>query len=597
MDWSLESYFAAFGGPDYIRFKRDLSTSFQALAARIEAQEGFEPATFAAWQTVVTSFEDISRRLSHLVSYLECLSATDAANEDYQREQAELALLQAEAAKLEVCLVAAMGEARHDQFEAFLKRDALTDAVFALRRWREKARRQMSTEEEGLAAELEVDGLKAWSRLYDTVSGTLEFTLRRPDGTAECVAMARRRSLMTDPDRQVRKAVFAGGNEAWQSVETTCAAALNAITGGRLTLCHRRNHAHFLEPALFQHRMGQRSLDALHEALLDRAEVARGFLRTKARQLGMPAIDWYDLEAPTPGVGAVADRLSWSEGIARVRSAFGRSYPALGAFLGRMEQERWFDRTPRRGRRPGAFCSSSMLNGESRIFMTYEGVMSDVVTLAHEVGHAWHAQVLREARPLAREYPMTLAESASTFVEMLLIDGLLDDPAVDAPVKRQILDSQVRQAVGFLLDVPMRFEFERRFHEERGGGIVSVSRLKALMAEAQRTFFGDALAPGGEDPFFWASKLHFYIADVPFYNFPYTVGFLLSRALFARFKQEGAAFLPHYEAFLARSGSATCETLARDVLGADLESPDFWGATIDGLRETGERFAAMLPAK
>lgn len=598
MDWTLESYFPAFDGPEYQSFKRLLSDALAGLQDRIEAQDGFEPSGFAGWQAVVDGYEDVSRRLGHLASYLGCLSAVDAANEDYRREEASLALLDAEAQKLEVSLIEAVGKARHDQFEAFLKRDALAEIVFIIRRWRERSRRLMPLDEEALAAELEVDGLKAWSRLYDTVSGNLEFTVAYPDGRHEVLPMSRRRSLLGHPDREVRAAVFAGGNEAWKTVETTCAAALNAIAGTRITLQHRRKHGHFLEPALFEHRIGLASLNALQEALLDRAEIGRGFLRGKAERMGEKAIRWYDLEAP--GASAQDDSaapIEWDDAVGRVRSGFGRAYPALGDFMDELVRNRWIDYTPRRGKRPGGFCTSTQLIHESRIFMTFDGTMNDVITLAHEAGHAWHARVLQTARPLAQDYPMTLAESASTFAEMLFIDGVLEDEAVSADLKRVILDSQVRQAVAFLLDVPMRFEFERRFYEERSEGEVSVSRLKELMVEAQRRLFGDALAEGGEDPYFWASKLHFYIAEVSFYNFPYTVGFLLSRALLARFKADGPGFLPQYETFLARSGCTTCETLAREILGADLESPEFWAGAIDSMADVGDRLDALGSVK
>ena len=595
MDWDLDSYFPAFDGPEYRRFKDELGNALEAVEARIEAQDGFEPATFAGWEAIVLGYEDAVRRVGHINSYLECLCAADAARDDYRREYAALALQAAELKKLEVALVDVFGGARHDQFEAFLKRDALVGAEFSVRRWREKARKVMPPSEESLAADLEVDGIKAWSRLYDTISGTLEFTLRHPDGHEERIPVARRRALMASSDRAVRAAAFHGGNAAWASVEATCAAALNAMAGSRLTLGGRRGERHFLEPALFEHRIGLASLDALQQALVDRAEVARAMVRLKARRLGVDAVAWYDLEAPTPGVADTdAERLSWDAGVARVDAAFSRAYPALGEYFRAAVSRRWFDHAARRGKRPGAFCTSSEITHESRVFMTWEGAMNDVVTLAHEVGHAWHAHVLRAARPLACGYPMTLAESASTFGEMLLIDGLLEDAAVPAAVKLALLDSQARQAMGFLLDVPARFEFERSFYEERAHGEVSVARLKELMSAAQRKLFGDALAVGEEDPLFWASKLHFYIAEVPFYNFPYTVGFLLSRALFARFKLEGSAFLPVYEAFLAKSGGATCESLAKEVLGADLESPAFWAGAIDSMIPAGERLAALL---
>ena len=498
----------------------------------------------------------------------------------------------------EVALEAAIGAARHDHFEAFLKRDALADAEFGIRRWREKSRKMMSLDEEDLAAELEIDGIAAWSRLYDTLAGTLEFTYTKPDGSSEVVPMSRRRSMLGATDRTLRRAVFEGSNKAWEGVQDVCGAAINAIAGARLTLVHRRSQNTFLDPAVYEHRIGLDSLEALRNALVDRAEVTRSLLRLKAKRLGVPAISWFDLEAPTPGasVGGEAS-LSWEEGVAMIEAALAQGYPALGRFTREIVEKRWIDYTPRRGKRPGGFCTSSTFHGESRIFMTFDGAMGDVITLAHEIGHAWHSQILRHARPLARNYPMTLAESASTFAEMIFIEGVLSNPSVPEVEKRRMVDSQVRQATGFLLDVPMRYEFERNFHKEREEGEISVTRLKELMVAAQRTLFGDALADDGGDEMFWASKLHFYIAEVPFYNFPYTVGFLLSCALFARFKEEGAGFLPTYEAFLSRTGSATCEALGREVLGVDLERPEFWAGAIESVAGLAGRFEALFPEK
>lgn len=597
MDWSLDSYFPAFDGPEYRRFKVDLEQAFHALRARIDAHDdGVEPATFPAWQAAIAAYEDIAKQLSHLASYLGCLTAADTANEAYRREEAALAHFEAEHAKLEVALIHALGESRTEHFEGLLKRDALADASFGLRQWRTRSHHLMDIEQEGLAAELEVDGLKGWSRLYNNLAGTLEFSIVDADGRRHRVPMARRRSLLAHPDRLMRAAVFEGGNAVWRDVEIVCASALNGIAGTRLTLDHRRNHPDFLHQATVQNRLGRPALEALFTTLRSKAEIGRAIVRRKATRIGLPAAAWYDLEAPTPGAIAVdQEPLSWEAGVTRVTDALSRVYPALSSFVHALVAQGWIDHSPRPGKRPGAFCTRSRLTGEARVFMTFAGGMNDVVTLAHEAGHAWHGFLLRNARPLAQVVPKTLAETASTFAEMLLLDGLLADASLPAALKHQVLDAQLRQATSFLLDVPARFAFEQRFYTERAAGEVPVSRLRGLMVEAQREFFGDVLAPGGEDPMFWASKQHFYIAQDSFYNFPYTVGFLLTRALFARFKQEGAAFLPVYEAFLARTGSTTCEVLARDVLGADLESPEFWGAAIDSLAGLGEQLDALLP--
>ena len=130
---------------------------------------------------------------------------------------------------------------------------------------------------------------------------------------------------------------------------------------------------------------------------------------------------------------------------------------------------------------------------------------------------------------------------------------------------------------------PCGYQFEKKLYEERADGELTVSRLKELMVETQREIFGDALAQGGEDPYFWASKLHFYITGVTFYNFPYTFGFLLSRGLYSMFKQEGPDFLPRYEEFLRLTGSDTAEGVARRALGRDLEDTQFWIEAIQTL--------------
>lgn len=221
--------------------------------------------------------------------------------------------------------------------------------------------------------------------------------------------------------------------------------------------------------------------------------------------------------------------------------------------------------------------------------MTYHNTIHDVITLAHEVGHAWHSALLRSSRPYAAEYPMTLAETASNFGEMILLNGLLTDPSATPELKAYLLDQEMNRAHSNLLNIPMRYEFERSFYEERVHGEVSVPRLQELMSSAQRKLYGDSLELNGEDGMFWASKMHFFITGVSFYNFPYVFGYLLSQALFSRFNEEGPSFLPKYEAFLLATGSASCEEVARQTLGADLADPEFWAS---GIRSLAPQLAA-----
>ena len=593
MSWDLASYFPEFNGSEMRRFKQGLASDIASLQAKAAALPPLATESSASWERVLLRSEDILQRMSHLGSYISCLASSDARNESYLKEEAELVGMRAELSKLRVEFLRAIKEAGDETFTAFMARPALDGAQNYLNRMRQEARRAMTPENEILATDLGVDGIQAWGRLYDTVSSKLEFDMLFPDGKRHRLPVSQRRSLLEDPDRRVRQAAFEGGNAAWESIEDMAAAALNAIAGTRLTLNRYRQVDHFLEIALFQASITRKTLDAMFEALFSKLEVPRKILRLKAKLLARPSLAWFDVGAPLELPGQ--EKLSWERATSLVGKSFERAYPALGKFF---EQQvigkNWVDWEPRTGKRPGGFCTSSMLTKESRIFMTYNQSLGDVLTLAHESGHAYHAAMMRDMRPYGRGYPMTLAETASTFGEQVLMNGILDDPAISQAQKALILDIETGHGAVYLLDIPVRYEFEKAFYEERAVGPLSVSRLKELMVDTQRKIFGDVLEVGGEDPYFWASKLHFYITGITFYNFPYTFGYLLSRALYRMFKKDPSEFLPKYEEFLRLAGTEPAEKLVQHTIGRDIEQPQFWAEAIDSLEEPLARLEMLV---
>ncbi|TVR49546.1 MAG: hypothetical protein EA425_11875 [Puniceicoccaceae bacterium] len=595
MDWDLSSYFPGFDHPECEAFAARLQGDLELLETRFAELPAPGGETADAWAQALRALEDSLSRLSHYSSYLGCLAAADSAHEGYASEEARLAGLHARLERAQVRLLEHFRGIAPADLAALSAHPGLKDLGATLEIWAARARHRMAPDEETLAADLGVDGLHAWSRLYDKLSGNLEWTFERPGQAPERLPMSRRRSLLGHPDREVRRAAFAGGNAAWEQVRTTTAAALNGLAGARLTLLRRRGLDDVLDEPLLDNRISRATLEALVTALRAERPFSRELTAPRRAALGLERIAWFDLEAPIPqAVSGRGGGPDWEEGVTLVTRAFERAYPALGAFFKEVVSQRWIDWQPRKAKRPGGFCSTSLLHGESRIFMTYQATFGDLLTLAHEAGHAFHGRILRERRPLARRYPMTLAETASTFAEMLLVDGLGGDPATDPGLRLALLDSELRHAAVFLLDIPVRFDFERRFHDLRARGEVSPTRLGTLMSEVQREWFGDILESGGEDPLFWASKLHFFISQRSFYNFPYVFGFLLSRKLFARFREEGPAFLPHYETFLAASGSTRCEALIRDTLGEDCTDPRFWTSAIHDLARPRDRLAATL---
>ena len=286
MPWDLTSYFPAFNGPEMLQFKAAIHKDIAALRQRAAGLATLNDESASAWEAILLDSEDLSRRMSHLNSYVSCLASSDAHNEAYRNEEAELTRSRAELAKVRIELLRALKNIPEQTFADFLKKPSLSGAWNYLNRLREEAGRAMSSDKEALATDLGIDGIQAWGQLYDTVSSKLEFDMVFPDGTHKQLPMSQRRSLMDNPDRRMRKAAFDGGNAAWQTIEDAAASALNAIAGTRLTLNRHRNVNHFLDIALFQAAITRKTLDAMFEALYANLEIPRRILRFKAETNG-----------------------------------------------------------------------------------------------------------------------------------------------------------------------------------------------------------------------------------------------------------------------------------------------------------------------
>ena len=586
-NWDMTPYFSALEAADYADYRRDLDTDIATLRASGEDLGALSAAKRAGWASLLAQLEQVYSRFAHVCSYVGCIGAADSADEAIKREDASLAALGAELEKVFVAVRGAFKNASDAEFDALLADERLLDVGYFLRRIRRESALTMSTALEGLAADLSVSGISAWGRLYDRISGTLEFELALPDKKPKRLPVAMTRSFLEDADAGVRRAAQLGANAAWRGVGDSVAACLNAIAGTRLTLYKRRGIGHFLEPALLDAGIERATLDAMLETVRSRQSVAQRYLKLKAKMLGMSRLGFQDTMASLPDG---LPRISWRQATLRVCEAFGNFYPALRELAERALRERWIDYEPRAAKRPGGFCSSSHVIGQSRVFMSYNGVMGDVQTLAHELGHAFHAWIMRDLRPWQCDYPMTLAETASTFAETLVTDAALE--SADSVRRRAILDHRLMEGAIFLCNIPMRFDFEYALYERRAEGELSVGQLGELMLEAQRQNFGDSIAESQLDPWYWASKLHFYITGLSFYNFPYTFGYLFSLGIFARAKAEGSSFLPKYELLLRATGSASAETIARQTLGIDLQGNQFWNESIDLI----ERDLAALEA-
>lgn len=611
--WDLAAWFEDFG-PEFDGWLDRCAAALSALDERAAALGALTEASAAAWAALLAAFEAVGADVQHAGAYAGARAAADVGDAAANAATARVTAIGAASEGVEARVVAALGAASPAAFAKLRGEAAMAGAEHRLDRWRERARRAMAPAAERLAADLAVDGLQAWARLYRQITSAMTFEVE-----GETLPLAWLRGELERPGAKRRAAALAGASRALEAQAPALGAALNGIAGARLTLDRHRGVPDPLDEACFESAIDRETLDAMMAVVAEEAEVARRFLRLKARLMGRETVRWCDLRAPIaeaegagaskpgsprddaerglepePG-GAEGGGIGWPAARAAVVDAFERHHPALATFAASMFDAGHIEADPRRGKRPGAFCTRSLRAEDSRVYLSYTGHAADVRTLAHELGHAYHNHAMRGLRPWARQYPMTLAETASIVAETLISDAWLADPDASDAARLRVLDARLGQIVVYLLDIPTRFHFERALYAERARGEVSVARACALMGEAQQAVFGDVLDRAGLHPWFWAEKLHFYLPGRRFYNFPYTFGYLFGQGVLARARAAGVeVFQPTWIELLRRTGQGSVETIAADVLGVDLRGRGFWRDALAEARADLAAFEALV---
>jgi len=478
-----------------------------------------------------------------------------------------------------------------EDWQNLLQDSELSKVSFALNEIRDQGKRLLSEAEEKIITDLNNDGISGWSRLYDTAVSimTIPFTDKEGNTKEFSVGQAMNR-MYSDPDPEVRKQLFENWEAAWTKYAPIFADTLNHLDGYRITLQRAHNRENFLEEPLEYNRMSKETLDAMWTAVSNHKQPFINFLKQKAKILGMEKLGWQDVDAPVAFGEVKPPSYSYDEACDFIIENFATFGPKISAFAKLALENRWVEAEDRPKKRPGGYCEELPEFQESRIFMTFTGSPSDTSTLAHELGHAFHSYVMRDLPELNRNYAMNVAETASTFAETIISNATVAN-AKTKEEKMTLLNTKMENAIAMFLNIHARFLFEKSFYEERSEGIVSEQRLNELMLHAQKEAYCDSLA--SYHPHFWCSKLHFFIDDIPFYNFPYTFGFLFSLGIYAEFLKDSEGFEDKYIALLRDTGSMNVEELAMKHLGVDLTKPHFWEAGIELMEKDVEEFIQL----
>jgi len=517
----------------------------------------------------VENLQQIALRLREADSFVNCLTAENQQDKHAVRLGAKVKSLYAAFTSTLNVFDQMLTQVTDDVWAEMMRSPAFRPVAFALSERRDLAREKMPPQMEMLAGDLAVDGYHAWGDLYNLAVSQIRIPFEENGRTVELSA-GQAANKLHSPDREVRQRLFRKWEEAWREQADYCAEALNRLAGFRLQWYKHRGWTSVHKEPLMLNRMSPRTLQAMWEVIERNKPLFVQYLQRKAELFGVEKLSWADVEAP---LGQTAKVYGYEEGAALIVDQFRSFSPQMAELAETALNNRWIEAEDRPGKRPGGFCTSFPLSKVTRIFMTYAGTASNVSTLAHELGHAYHQYVMDDLPALAQEYAMNVAETASTFAELIVSDAALA-AAQTREERLALLEDKIQRSVAFFMNIHARFLFETEFYEERKQGIVSPERLCELMEDAQKRAFCHALSE--YHPHFWASKLHFYLTDVPFYNFPYTFGYLFSSGIYAAAKQEKDGFEKRYVALLRDTGSMTVEQLAAKHLGADLTRPEFW---------------------
>ena len=452
---------------------------------------------------------------------------------------------------------------------------------FYLNEIKSDAKHMLSDDMELMIAKLRQTGSSAWGTLQSLLTSTLEVEYED-----RIITLSEVRNMAKDPDPKVRKKAYEAELNAYKKIDKSVAAALNSIKGEVNTISKAKMFDSPLDQALFNSRMSMETLEAMQAAVKDYYEVFRSYLKRKAELLGHKnGLPFYDLYAP---IGSVNKRFTVEEANEYVLKNFKTFSDKLHNMAQRAFNEEWVDYTPRKGKRGGAFCSNIHSIKESRIMTNFTGAFTDMITLSHELGHAYHGEVIFEESPLNSSYTMPVAETASTFCETIVNKAALRD-ATSKEEKIFLLESSIQGYTAVVIDIMSRFIFEKAVFEGREKTVFDADELNDLMIKAQKETYGDGLDPNALHPYMWVNKPHYYSGGLSYYNFPYTFGLLFAKGLYSKYLEDKETFVANYDVLLAATGKNTVEDVAK-LMDIDVTKKDFWVSSLELLKEDIELF-------
>ena len=580
--WDLSILYGGFDDPAYDADFKSLDSEiakFTKLAA--EAKKLDEKELLIAY---IASNEKITELAGKLIAFANLRYSANTADADASSALGRVMSLISATAAPSAALCKIISEL--DGLEQLIDASSeLADYKYYLMNIKRDSKYLLSEGEEAVFAKLNISGASAWSDLQSSLTSSVKATV---DGKE--MGLSSVRNLAYSPDAEQRRKAYEAELACYDSIKDAVAFALNSIKLQVLTECELRGYESPLAKTLHTSRMKRETLDALIGAMEEYMPHFRKYLKAKAKALGHEGgIPWYDLFAP---MGKCDKTYTVEEAKDYLLGIFGGFDSELHDMVESAFDERWIDFYPREGKVGGAFDYGVPSAKQSRVLTNFDGSFSDIVTLAHELGHSFHDRQVFAHSVLNQDYSMPVAETASTFNEVLVMETVISE-AKEKDEKIALIENQLMDACQIICDIYSRYTFENSVFENRPAEFMSSDRMCELMLAAQKKAYGDGLDEKVMHPYMWLCKGHYYSGGLSFYNFPYAFGGLFARGLYAKYKAEGSAFVATYKKLLRATSVMDIEDCAT-IAGIDLTSRDFWRAGLQIIADEIDEFCDLV---
>lgn len=439
----------------------------------------------------------------------------------------------------------------------------------------------LSEQEEAILSKMKLSGSSAWSKLHDSLTSSLIVTIDKKEYPLSAV-----RNMAYSSDKEIRKKAYEAELDSYKKISSSCASCLNSIKAEVLTESKLRGYSSPLEMTLLHSRMDFETLYAMFEAMKESLPFFQEYLYKKAvllnhKEKGLP---FYDLFAP---MGTVNMEFTFEEAKEFILKNFYSFSQKLGDYALQAFDKHWIDVYPRNAKQGGAFCSNIHSIGESRILTNFTGSFSDVITIAHELGHGYHGSCLDKNSYLNSDYPMPIAETASTFCETIVKNAALKTASKEESIF--ILENDISDHTQIIIDIYSRFLFEDAVFEKRKNGSLSVEEFCEIMLDAQSQTYGKGLNKKYMHPYMWICKTHYYDADYNYYNFPYAFGLLFAKGLYSQYLKNSADFISKYDLLLSATGITNLYDTAKTA-DINIHSSEFWKDSLSIITDDIKKF-------